>query len=84
MIGWMNNWDYGGSIPTSPWRSAMTVPRELSLQNVDGTDVLVQQPVAQLNQLTHGAGVARREPAHCPRERRRWMRTVRLPTSTPS
>ena len=52
MIGWMNNWDYGGSIPTSPWRSAMTVPRELTLQNVGGTDVLVQQPVAQLNQLT--------------------------------
>src|SRR4051812_2186555 len=28
MIGWMNNWKYGGSIPTSPWRSAMSVPRE--------------------------------------------------------
>ncbi|GAA3314463.1 hypothetical protein GCM10020331_007020 [Ectobacillus funiculus] len=32
MIGWMNNWQYAGSIPTSPWRSAMTVPRELKLQ----------------------------------------------------
>jgi len=51
MIGWMNNWDYGGSIPTSPWRSAMTVPRQLGLEQVDGRDVLVQQPVDQLNQL---------------------------------
>ncbi|GAA4343991.1 GH32 C-terminal domain-containing protein [Microbacterium rhizosphaerae] len=51
MIGWMNNWDYGGSIPTSPWRSAMTIPRELSLEDVDGQDVLVQKPVTQLDQL---------------------------------
>ncbi|WP_442853118.1 hypothetical protein [Arthrobacter sp. MA-N2] len=21
MIGWMNNWDYANSLPTSPWRS---------------------------------------------------------------
>ena len=27
MIAWMNNWQYAGSIPTDPWRSAMSVPR---------------------------------------------------------
>lgn len=26
-IGWMNNWDYANFIPTSPWRSAQSVPR---------------------------------------------------------
>lgn len=57
MIGWMNNWDYGGSIPTSPWRSAMTVPRELSLQSVDGVTRLAQTPVNQLNELTTGPSV---------------------------
>src|SRR5206468_2650106 len=31
-IGWMNNWNYAGAIPTDPWRSAMSVPRELALQ----------------------------------------------------
>ena len=36
MIGWMNNWQYGRPIPTSPWRSAMSVPRELSLRDIDG------------------------------------------------
>ena len=25
-IGWMSNWNYAGAIPTSPWRSAMSVP----------------------------------------------------------
>ena len=32
-IGWMNNWNYAGAIPTDPWRSAMSVPRELALQH---------------------------------------------------
>jgi fructan beta-fructosidase len=51
MIGWMNNWNYSGSIPTTPWRSAMTVPRELSLRSVEGNMELFQQPVRQLDQL---------------------------------
>ncbi|MGC1242547.1 MAG: glycoside hydrolase family 32 protein [Chryseosolibacter sp.] len=33
-IGWMSNWAYAGVVPTSPWRSAMTLPRELSLSRV--------------------------------------------------
>ena len=55
MIGWMNNWEYSGSIPTDPWRSAMTVPRELGLRS-SGTGVrLVQQPVAELQSLREDA-----------------------------
>jgi sucrose-6-phosphate hydrolase SacC (GH32 family) len=38
-IGWMSNWDYAGKVPTDPWRSAMTLPRELSLEG----DCLVQK-----------------------------------------
>ncbi len=33
-IAWMSNWDYAKEVPTSPWRSAMTLPRELSLERV--------------------------------------------------
>ena len=51
MIGWMNNWLYGGSIPTSPWRSAMTVPRQLSLRDVHGALRIFQSPVTQLKEL---------------------------------
>ncbi|HEY4153125.1 MAG TPA: GH32 C-terminal domain-containing protein [Pseudolysinimonas sp.] len=50
-IGWMNNWDYGGDIPTTPWRSAMSLPRELTLQTVDGTPKLVQAVVFQVDEL---------------------------------
>ena len=34
LIGWMNNWNYAGASPCSPWRSAMTLPRELGLATV--------------------------------------------------
>jgi fructan beta-fructosidase len=30
-IGWMSNWNYAISTPTETWRSAMTLPRELTL-----------------------------------------------------
>jgi fructan beta-fructosidase len=35
-IGWMSNWFYGQKTPTKNWRSAMTLPRELSLIKEDG------------------------------------------------
>ena len=40
-LGWMSNWDYAVKVPTDPWRSAMTVPRELSLHG----NTLVQTPI---------------------------------------
>ena len=40
-LGWMCNWHYAGKAPTDPWRSAMTLPRELSLQG----DRIIQTPI---------------------------------------
>jgi fructan beta-fructosidase len=57
MIGWMNNWQYGNSIPTSPWRSAMSVPREMGLRTIGGQIRLVQKPVRQLASLHEGRKV---------------------------
>ena len=34
MIAWMNNWEYANQIPTSPWRSPMTLAREISLHTI--------------------------------------------------
>ena len=50
-IGWMNNWLYGQDIPTSPWRSAQSVPRTLALRTTRAGIRLVQQPVAELQRL---------------------------------
>jgi fructan beta-fructosidase len=53
-IGWMNNWQYANQIPTSPWRSAMSVPRELGLRTIDGRTQLVQSPIRELRRLRTG------------------------------
>ena len=47
-LGWMSNWQYANDVPTSPWRSSMSIPRELSLRLVDGAWRLVQRPVKEM------------------------------------
>ena len=42
-LGWMSNWEYAHTFPTQPWRGAMTLPRELTL---DG-DKVVQRVVSE-------------------------------------
>jgi beta-fructofuranosidase/levanase/fructan beta-fructosidase len=50
-LGWMSNWQYANDVPTSPWRSAMSLPRELSLRNTPEGLRLVQQPLRELRKL---------------------------------
>jgi fructan beta-fructosidase len=50
-IGWMSNWDYANLVPTQPWRSAMTVPRTLTLARTPRGDELRSMPVAELAAL---------------------------------
>ena len=54
-LGWMSNWDYANQVPTSPWRNAMTVPRELALQQVGAEIYLTSQPVAEVARLVQPA-----------------------------
>ncbi|MEU4038390.1 GH32 C-terminal domain-containing protein [Streptomyces collinus] len=54
VIGWMNNWDYGGAIPTSPWRGAQSTPREMALRTVNGRIRLTSKPVSSLESLRQG------------------------------
>ena len=51
MLGWMNNWDYANSIPTFPWRSAMSLPREIGLTQTPDGPRLTQQAVKQVDGL---------------------------------
>ncbi|KAJ6097857.1 hypothetical protein N7499_002231 [Penicillium canescens] len=51
-LAWMNNWQYGAAIPTDPWRSAMTIPRRLSLKMVDQKITLLQKPHESLQSVT--------------------------------
>lgn len=46
MIGWASNWQYAGHTPTHPWRSAMSLVREVVLVRDGGGRLRVrQQPV---------------------------------------
>ncbi|WP_410513815.1 glycoside hydrolase family 32 protein [Paenibacillus sp. BR2-3] len=50
-VGWMSNWKYANLTPTSTWRSAMTLPRVLSLvTRKDGVRV-AQTPVVEVEKL---------------------------------
>ncbi len=51
MIGWMNNWSYSGDVPCSPWRSAFTLPRELSLTEYEGKPLLCSTVVKEIDQI---------------------------------
>jgi fructan beta-fructosidase len=51
MLGWMNNWQYAGDVPTQPWRGQMTVPRKIALRETPEGLRLVQNPIDALAQL---------------------------------
>lgn len=53
-LGWMSNWEYATVVPTVKWRSAMTVPRELSLDRQDDHYILRSEPVRELSRLSMG------------------------------
>jgi fructan beta-fructosidase len=53
-LGWMSNWDYAQKVPTEKWRSAMTLPRELSLRETEKGLRVVQTPVKESQKLRNG------------------------------
>jgi fructan beta-fructosidase len=50
-IGWMSDWKYATVVPTSVWRSASTIPRELSLEAENGKYLLLSKPVSEIAKL---------------------------------
>jgi fructan beta-fructosidase len=50
-LGWMSNWQYAQVVPTGIWRSAMTLPRELSLIQTKYGIYLTSKPIKQLESL---------------------------------
>ncbi len=45
-IGWMSNWAYAQQVPTTTWRSTMTIPRVLSLSAQASDYILKSNPAA--------------------------------------
>ena len=50
-LGWMSNWDYANQVPTKNFRSANTVPRELTITTNGKHLILSSYPVRELTNL---------------------------------
>jgi fructan beta-fructosidase len=74
-LGWMSNWMYAGDVPTSPWRSAMSIPRELGLKTVGSEIRLTQQPIRELEKLR---GKAQRFKGGSVSEANEWLRANKV------
>ncbi len=51
LIGWMSNWQYATTTPTEVWRSAATIPRDLSLHYANGEYELFSNPVKAFDNI---------------------------------
>ncbi|HXB93812.1 MAG TPA: glycoside hydrolase family 32 protein, partial [Puia sp.] len=51
-LGWMSNWDYANQLPTATWRNAMTIPRNLFLQESKSKILLASEPAQELYSLS--------------------------------
>ena len=50
-LGWMSNWQYASLVPTHPWRSAMTIPRDIAIEKIEDRYMLTSRPSIELNVL---------------------------------
>ncbi|MFT5166469.1 MAG: fructan beta-fructosidase [Saprospiraceae bacterium] len=50
-LGWMNNWQYAQVVPTEKWRSAMTLPRVLTLHKTSDDFQIRSLPVKELTAI---------------------------------
>lgn len=51
VMGWMNNWNYAGVVPTNPWRGSMSLPRDLTLEVISDNLVLKQKVPIEFSSL---------------------------------
>ncbi len=50
-LGWMSNWLYANTVPTTSWRSAATIPRELQLKHAGDQLLLASMPVKEMSSV---------------------------------
>jgi fructan beta-fructosidase len=50
-LGWMSNWDYATKVPTTTWRNAMTIPRNVFLLDANGKPYLASLPAPEVLSL---------------------------------
>ena len=51
-LGWMSNWEYANVVPTATWRNAMTIPRNLFLEDAGGKLYVASKPAPEIYGLS--------------------------------
>jgi fructan beta-fructosidase len=51
-LGWMSNWEYATTVPTATWRNAMTIPRNLFLEEAGGRLYVASKPAPEVYSLS--------------------------------
>ena len=54
-IGWMSNWNYARDTPTEVWRSALTLPRKLTLAKNGQVYYLKNFPVTTIDEYSYAS-----------------------------
>lgn len=49
VIGWMSNWQYANQLPTTQFRSANTIARDVYLYRYEGTEYMASRPVKEMD-----------------------------------
>ncbi len=52
-MAWMSNWQYAAKVPTKQYRSGLSIPRELSLYQQNGSVYMSSQPVPEMQGARH-------------------------------
>ena len=50
-LGWMSNWQYANVVPTVKWRSASTLPRDLTIEKIGDRYLLCSLPVGEIQKI---------------------------------
>jgi fructan beta-fructosidase len=48
LFGWMSDWAYGNNVPTTPWKSSQSLPRDLSIKEINGEFRIFQNPIQEI------------------------------------
>ena len=77
-LGWMSNWEYATVVPTKVWRSAMTIPRELSLITENNQYLLTSKPVREIEKLRRNSAVDFTDPQNISGEKVIYSDSINL------
>ncbi|MEO7801855.1 MAG: glycoside hydrolase family 32 protein, partial [Ginsengibacter sp.] len=50
-LGWMSNWQYANQVPTTTFRNAMTITRDLSIKHLGDDMFIVSRPVTEMSAI---------------------------------